>query len=333
MKYGIITPAFNEAPFIADFMNSIINQTVIPADFLVIDDGSTDKTATVAQQIASNYNWITILIRPGNAKHQIGSKVVQTFQYGMAQAPHSNWDFVVKLDADQILPSDYFERIIAVFQNESETGICGGVCVVPKFANPNTLNPESIASDTHWKINTVHDSHNKNTDTNMFHKLSAEEDLQVEKLTDRFHVRGSIKSYRMDCYRDIGGISPVYGWDTLDELLAAYHGWGIKVLPELKVIHRRPTGAQTRSFRLHMMTGETFYRMGYGPVISLLASLKRYRMPPFGISAFVSWIGYLWASIRRPECYVDREQMKFIRRLRYRKIGIKLEEQITSRRN
>ncbi|MDG5766188.1 glycosyltransferase family A protein [Balneolales bacterium ANBcel1] len=144
--------------------------------------------------------------------------------------------------------------------------------------------------------------------------------LKPEILTDRFHVRGALKAYRRECYEQIGGIRPVYGWDTLDELLAACHGWDTVVLPDLCVEHRAPTGNRTRSLKLHMMTGELFYRLGYGPVISLLASAKRCTMHPFGISALISWIGYLWASLGRPSRYVDRSQAKCIRRLRYRRI-------------
>lgn len=292
MKYGIIAPAFNEAPYIKEFMQSVIGQTILPAGFVIVDDGSTDQTASIARNIASEYDWITVLNRPVVPCHQIGSKVVEAFRYGLDKASHNDWEIVVKLDSDQILPADYFEQVIRTFNNDSKAGICGGVCTISL-------------------------------------KQPVGKELQVEKLTDRFHVRGSLKSYRIDCYRDIGGLSPVYGWDTLDELLAEYYGWKIKVLPQLKVIHQRPTGTKTRPIRLHLMTGEFFYRTGYRPFISLIASLKRYRMPPFGVSALVSWIGYLKASIRRPDRYVDKEQMQFINRLRYRRIGIKLKEMIT----
>ncbi len=290
LSYGIITPAHNEEPFIADFMRSVIAQRHRPDTFVIVDDGSDDRTAAIARGEAAGHDWIHVLERPGKARHQIGSKVVETFSYGLDQFPDNSWDAVVKLDADLILPPDYFQKVIQRFADEPESGICGGVCAVP-----------------------VKDNTRAETDQ-----------VEVEKLTDRYHVRGPIKAYRMACYRDIGGLPPIYGWDTLDELLAEYHGWKIRVLPDLVVIHRRPTGAKTPPLKLHKMTGEMFYRLGYGPVISLAASAKRYRMKPFMISALWSYLGYLLAALRKPEQYVTPAQRIFIRKLRYRRMREKI---------
>ena len=290
LPYGIITPAHNEEPFIADFMRSVIAQTHRPAAFVIVDDGSDDRTADLARDIAAGHDWIHVLDRPGETRHQIGSKVVETFRFGLRQFPGNRWEAVVKLDADLILPPDYFERVMQQLEEEPDVGICGGVCAVP-----------------------LRDHTGAETDR-----------LSVEKLTDRYHVRGPIKTYRMACYRDIGGLPPIYGWDTLDELLAEYHGWKIRVLPDLVVTHRRPTGAKTPPLRLHKMTGEMFYRLGYGPVISLIASAKRYRMKPTGISALWSYFGYLQAAMRKPEQYVTPAQRIFIRKLRYRRMRDKI---------
>jgi len=306
MKYGIITPAYNEAGFLEDFMHSVIMQSCKPDTFLIVDDGSTDETAAIAKQIASEHEWISVITRPGEARYQIGSKVVDNFNYGLDNSASSNWDFVVKLDADQILPPDYFEKISRQFRENPDVGICGGVCAVP------------VQESDHPRTNGATDNNQ-----NPYGRFDPSQ-LKVEKLVDRFHVRGSIKSYRMACFKDINGLRSLYGWDTLDELLAEYHGWRIEIIPELKVIHRRPTGTKTATLHLHIITGEMFYRLGYGPLISFLASAKRYRMSPFVISALMSWAGYIRAAIRRDERYVSRDEMRFIRKLRYRRMKSKL---------
>ncbi len=290
LSYGIITPAHNEEPFLEDFMRSVISQTWRPDAFVIVDDGSDDSTAEIARRLAAAHDWIHVVERPGEPHHQIGSKVVETFRYGLDRFPDNTWDAVVKLDADLILPPDYFQRVLQQLIDEPETGICGGVCAVP-----------------------VQDPAGRET-----------EQREVEKLTDLYHVRGPIKTYRMACYRDIGGLPSIYGWDTLDELLAEYHGWKIRVLPDLVVTHRRPTGAKTPPLRLHKMTGEMFYRLGYGPVISLVASAKRFRMKPFVISTLWSYLGYLKAALKKPEQYVTPAQRIFIRKLRYRRMREKI---------
>lgn len=307
MKYGIITPAFNEAEFISDFIHSVIKQTIRPSALVIVDDGSSDDTAYIANKIAKGYDWITVLTRPVETRHEIGSKVVDAFQYGVDHTSHVNWDIIVKLDADQVLPPEYFERVINTFRKDPEIGICGGVCAVPQTFP--SMSGQTQNKPNHHLLNNLN-----------------EIETVVEKQTDRFHVRGPIKSYRMACFRDIGGLRPIYGWDTLDELLAEYYGWKIWVLQDLKVVHRRATGTKTRAIHLHLITGEMFYRLGYGVLISFLASLKRYQMSPFGISAIISWFGYLRATVSRPDYYVDQSQRQFIRYLRYRRIGNKLKK-------
>ena len=43
-------------------------------------------------------------------------------------------------------------------------------------------------------------------------------------------------------FLETGKIAKSIGWDTLDELMAQYHGWELKVDPSLKVKHLKPTG-------------------------------------------------------------------------------------------
>ena len=64
----------------------------------------------------------------------------------------------------------------------------------------------------------------------------------VEGLTNKDHLRGALKAYRKDCFMAIGGLKNTMGWDTVDELLARYHGWSIVTDERLKVQHLKPTG-------------------------------------------------------------------------------------------
>ena len=285
LKYGIITPAYNEAPFIAKFMESVIAQTVRPEAVVIVDDESSDETARLACDIAVKHEWIRVVRRNSKSYHQIGAKVVETFLYGLDQVDITAWDIVVKLDADLVLPPDYFERVLDVYRCDPQTGICGGVCGIPR-------------NDT----------------------------VEVEKLSDRYHLRGAIKSYRMSCYNSIGGLVPALGWDTLDELLAEYHGWKTTVIPDLVVLHKRPTGSKTRSVHLHLMVGEMFYRLGYSPFASLISALKRYNIKPLLLSSLLSLAGYVKATLMRPPKLVNRAQQQFIRKLRFRRMLDKLTE-------
>ena len=84
------------------------------------------------------------------------------------------------------------------------------------------------------------------------------------------HVRGGLKAYSKECYKKIGGLIPEMGWDTIDEILASYHGYEVKVLNNVKVKHLRAIG-NLYSKNTSFMQGQAFYKMRYGIIIGTLA--------------------------------------------------------------
>ena len=114
----------------------------------------------------------------------------------------TKYDFIVKLDADLIVPENYFETIITIFKNNPTIGVAGG------FAYEK--NDEGI-----WKLN-----HPMNKD----------------------HVRGAFKAYTRACFKQIGKLKNSIGWDTVDELLAQCYGYTIYTDSNLHIKHLRPTG-------------------------------------------------------------------------------------------
>src|SRR5690606_32964411 len=95
----------------------------------------------------------------------------------------------------------------------------------------------------------------------------------LENLTNKDHIRGAVKAYRKECFQQIGGLKNTMGWDTVDELLAQYHGWKIRTDTSLHVKHLKPTG-KVYSKAAKFKQGEAFYRMRYGFRLTLIASAK-----------------------------------------------------------
>lgn len=145
----------------------------------------------------------------------------------------------------------------------------------------------------------------------------------VENLTNKDHIRGGLKSYRMECFRAIGGLKNAMGWDTADELLARYYGWEVSVDESLKVKHLRPTGAGYNKASRYLQGG-MFYAMRYGLVLSVLASLKlAYKKKK--ASLFADYLlGYFKARKERQPFLVDAPQGKWIRAYRWRGILSKI---------
>ena len=145
----------------------------------------------------------------------------------------------------------------------------------------------------------------------------------LESLTDRDHIRGALKAYRKQCFKDIGGLKASMGWDTVDELLAQYHGWKIKTDLNLRVKHLRPTG-MTYDKKAKLKQGEAFYKLRYGLLISLIASGKL-AMKKGEIRFFKDYLrGYFRARSRKMPFLVNKKEGAFIRRLRYRRMLSKI---------
>ena len=131
MNYYLIIPAYNEAQHIHLTLQSIANQTVTPARVIVVNDNSTDDTAAIVMQFAAEYSWLEMVNKTSGAIHLPGSKVIQAFQKGLEQVD-DNYDFIVKLDADLILPPNYFEKIIQIFNSDAAIGMAGGFAYIQK---------------------------------------------------------------------------------------------------------------------------------------------------------------------------------------------------------
>ncbi|OXA92090.1 glycosyltransferase family 2 protein [Flavobacterium hercynium] len=131
MKYYIVIPAHNEQDFIGLTLESLISQTVLPSKVVVVNDNSTDKTEEIVLNFAKENPFISIVNKTSDAIHMPGSKVIQAFHKGF-ETLDSEYDIIVKLDGDLILPSNYFERILEIFKSDSTIGMAGGFAYVEK---------------------------------------------------------------------------------------------------------------------------------------------------------------------------------------------------------
>lgn len=145
----------------------------------------------------------------------------------------------------------------------------------------------------------------------------------LENLTDKDHIRGAFKAYKKECFKAIGGLKAAMGWDTVDELLCKFYNWKIVTDENLHVKHLKPTGANYNKTARYKQ-GEAFYSLGYGFIITAIASLKlalRKKKPLL----FIDYIqGFLKAKFAKKPLLVTNEQAKFIRAYRWKKMKEKL---------
>lgn len=282
MNYYVIIPAHNEEAFISLTLESLLLQTLHPKKVIVVNDNSTDNTEIIIDEFAKTVPYIQKVNTVSSGEHMPGSKVINAFDQGLKDLD-DDYDFIVKLDADIVLPKDYFENISKVFHQSPSIGIAGG------FAYEQDENGK-------WKLN---------------HPM------------DKRHVRGAFKAYSKPCFKAIGGLKGAMGWDTVDELLAQYHGFKIFTDDSLEVKHLRPTG-NAYSPQSRLFQGKAMYTMRYGLWITLIASIKM-ALKTKNPKAFKDNLsGYFKAKKNKENFLVSEEEGKFIRRLRWRNIKSKL---------
>jgi len=126
-RYVIITPARDEEKHLEETIRSVIAQTVRPAQWVIVDDGSTDGTAAILDRYAAEFPWISVLHRRdrGFCDEYVGT--IEAIMAGYHSLPATHWEFLAFLDADIKLDADYFERCFGEFRQDPKLGIGGGV--------------------------------------------------------------------------------------------------------------------------------------------------------------------------------------------------------------
>lgn len=131
MTYSIVIPAHNEEAFIGLTLQSLVKQSIIPSEVIVVNDNSNDNTSDVISFFTENFDWIKKIDLKSDNSHQPGSKVVNAFLLGFSELKNP-FDIIVKLDADLIIPETYFETIINHFESDPTIGMAGGFAYILK---------------------------------------------------------------------------------------------------------------------------------------------------------------------------------------------------------
>jgi poly-beta-1,6-N-acetyl-D-glucosamine synthase len=124
MKYVLITPARNEERFVAKTLESMVAQTLLPERWVIVDDGSTDKTPEIVQRYAVDYPWMQLVRLPQRADRSFAGKVY-AFNAGLERLRTFEFEVIGNLDADLSFDSDYLEFLMRKFSEDPRLGVAG----------------------------------------------------------------------------------------------------------------------------------------------------------------------------------------------------------------
>jgi len=124
-RYLIISPGRNEAAYMRRTLDSIVAQTVRPALWVIVDDGSTDESPEILAEYTAKHDWIRVIQKPDRGHRAVGPGVIEAFYYGLERVEEA-FPYITKLDLDLDLPPRYFETLLERMEADPRIGTCSG---------------------------------------------------------------------------------------------------------------------------------------------------------------------------------------------------------------
>jgi glycosyltransferase involved in cell wall biosynthesis len=281
MKYVLITPAHNEEAFIAKTIESMIAQIVPPERWVIVDDGSRDRTAEIVQNYVVRFPWIELVRRSPRLDRSFARKV-HAFNVGLQRVQAVQFDVLGNLDADLSFEPDYLEFLTQKFAETPDLGVAG-----TPFTEDGGYDS---ARDSFEGENHVAGG------CQLFRRQCFEE------------IGGYIPN-------------PAGGIDWIAVTTARMKGWKTRSFAEKRFHHYRALGTAGRSSMASSFSyGEKDYYLGNSPVWQLFRVLYRLTKPPVFVDGAALFSGYCWAAVRRIKRPVSRELLKFHRREQMKKL-------------
>jgi glycosyltransferase involved in cell wall biosynthesis len=280
MKYVLVTPAHNEEPFIEKTLDSMIAQRVLPERWVIVDDGSTDRTSEIISPYLERYPWIELVRRSQHCQRSFADKV-HAFNVGLKRVQSLQFDIIGNLDADISFDPDYFEFLMHKFFEDPKLGVAGTPFREKGYDSAN----DSFEGENHVAGG-----------CQLFRRECFQE------------TGGYIPNHA-------GGIdwiavttARMRGWKTRSFAERRFHHY------------RSLGTAERSSIAAIFSYGEKDYYLGGSPVWQLFRVAYRMTKRPFVIEGLALLSGYCWAALRCVERPITPELMRFHRREQMKKL-------------
>lgn len=278
MRYVLVTPARNEEAFIEATIRSVVAQTVRPLRWVIVSDGSTDRTDDIVKSYAARQDWIELLRMPEHRDRHFAAKA-NCFNAGYERVKALQFDLVGNLDADITFDPDYCEFLLERFVQSPDLGVAG-TPYVEDHEHPG-------------------------------------EHAYAHRSANLEHVSGACQIFRRECFEMVGGYVPINGGaiDWIAVTTARMKGWRTRTFLEKVCLHHRKIGTGGHGMlmaRFHY--GRKAYYVGGHPAWEFLRGVFDMIQRPYILRGLWFLAGYSWASVTRMERPVSSELIAFHRR-------------------
>lgn len=271
--YVILTAAYNEEENISKTIESVLSQTLPPKVWVIVSDGSTDKTDEIVKGYAEKNGCIRFLRKARKSGHNFGAKV-RALQSGMELLADVEYDYIGNVDADLTIEPSYFESLIERFNGNPRLGIAGGF-VFEEYGG-------------------VFRSRRSNRTYSVAH---------AGQLVRR-ECYEAIGGYAVLEYG---------GEDWHAQTSARMKGWEARAFPELPIYHHRHTGEGDVLIRHRFRQGRMDHSFGSDPLFEVLKCLERLPERPFIIGGLARLLGFAWSYLRDEKRPVSDQFVAFLR--------------------
>jgi biofilm PGA synthesis N-glycosyltransferase PgaC len=284
--YVLIVAARDEEKHIANLIESVLAQTMLPHAFVIVSDGSRDRTDMIVESYTSKHGFISLLRHQGQGKANFGSKALAIRAGVRLLETSTTFEYLGVLDADITFEAQYFEMLISRLKDRPGIGIGGGV------------------------INELR--HGRWLPLRYNYGMSVAGAVQMFRRQCYKTVGG---------YKPIasGGI------DTVAESMARMYGWEVKTFPELNVYHHRPVGTWAGgALRAIFRAGMQEYANGYSSIFQIARAFYRITEKPFVIGSLARLCGYYYSFIKRDKVIIPDSLVLYLKREQYRQLSMVL---------
>jgi glycosyltransferase involved in cell wall biosynthesis len=280
--YVLITPARNEEANLPRLIDSVTRQTVLPLRWIIVNDGSTDRTGEIVEQAAAQHAWIRVVDMPLHRDRSFAAKV-HSFEAGRAALePNLDYHIIGNLDADLSFEEDYLEFLLEKFASMPELGVAG------------TTFREDGGYDS--AVDSFEGERHVAGGCQLFRGKCFEE------------IGGFVPN-------------PAGGVDWIAVTTARLKGWKTQSFREKWFYHHRSLGTAERSvWQSNFSYGEKDYYLGNHPLWEALRIGYNLFKRPFVLRGAALGLGYFSGFVRRIDRPVSKELMRFHRREEMQKL-------------
>jgi glycosyltransferase involved in cell wall biosynthesis len=278
LRYALITPAWNEEANLDRVIRAVAGQTLLPIRWVIVSDGSTDRTDEIVRSYAQHHAWIHLLRLERSPVRDFAGKA-HAVNAGYEFLRSMDFDLIGNLDADISVPSDYYEFLISKFIAMP----CLGVAGTPFIEDEGNPGSHSYG----------------------------------HKLANLDHVSGACQFFRRRCFEEIGGYTPIKGGgiDWVAVTTARMKGWQTRTFVERICVHHRAMGTADRDhFRARFRHGQEDYWVGNHPLWEIARGLYQMTNKPLVVGGLALMLGYAWAWLSRQPNPIPLELREFHRR-------------------